>query len=221
VLVGQSASHNFATFRSFGTITGSAVILGDGFVPEGQANRQLRELCRAAHANERSGRSCVCAIDALVTAGTIPTVTCTSLLYVQIRRAAPTALWAACRFTIHKKRTARHGRAEKRPHVDETRSLRQLNLHGHSSTPGSSRHSVTSVHQTTGRVRQFSRSEITFFRGFDPRFLPGYGGVVDLLTRPTSKAGLLALFLRSFLHHSKKWVSSFSLYWGAQGLGES
>jgi len=44
-------------------------------------SEKLRELCRPAHANERARQSCVC-IDVLVTAGTIPTVTCT-LLYVQ------------------------------------------------------------------------------------------------------------------------------------------
>ena len=183
---------------------------------------------------ERAGRqSCVCSIDALVTAGIIPTVTCTAMLSVQIRRAAPTLFWAACRFT--KQSTARHGTKEKRPRVDETRSPEQRNLHGQPTTshdtsklkmsfdPSGSSEAQSNRQrpQTTGPVLQFSRSETTFLTRIRSSFFTGVRGVVDLHERSGSSVHSRPTSYGPYLHHSKKWVSSFSLYWGAQGLGES
>jgi len=135
-------------------------------------------------------------------------------------------------------RTKEKGRT---PH--ERAAFIKSNLHGQNITPRNTSNKkislgkadlhgtrVTARPQTTGRAPQFSRSETTFLRGIQSSFFTGAREVVDphersgisVHRRPTSKAGaFLALFLRSFLHHSKKWVSSFSLSWGARGLGES
>jgi hypothetical protein len=63
---------------------------------------------------------------------------------------------------------------------------------------GSSRNPVTaSVEKQRHRATQFTRSEITFLRGFDPRFLPGDGTVVDPSMRPTSETRACLAALRS------------------------
>lgn len=149
-------------------------------------------------------QSCVC-IDAFVTTGTIPTVTCASMSYVQIRRAAPALFWAACRFKIHKQSTARHGRTQKRPHVDETRCPEQHNLHnGQSNAVWIFAGQSNQRPRTTARAWQFSRSETIFLTRIRSSLFTGVRGVVDLHGRCGNSVHLRPTSYGPFLHHSKK-----------------